>query len=101
MSGIIITGQTNPTCPLCLKQFEKVKTEHDNFFMCKRCQIGINVKDPLLGKWNDLKTLQTISDEGLDCMKCGSEMRFFFTCSGYMKAQCPTCKTTIETTREL
>ena len=76
--------QSPPRCPLCFAPMElnyepvrKIKV-----LVCKRDRIGINIMDPLVGKWEQKR-------EKISCPNCNADMRVFFTSVGYMKAKCP------------
>lgn len=76
--------QSPPRCPLCLAPMEltwepirKIKV-----LVCKKDRIGIDITDPLVGKWEEKR-------EKIPCPNCNADMRVFFTSVGYMKAKCP------------
>lgn len=77
-----------PQCPLCLRDmvhgYEDIRKKY--VFACHVCRIMIEQSDPLVDKWKDKK-------DPVPCPNCDSDMRVFFTSTGYMKAVCPKKKT--------
>ena len=86
--------QSPPRCPLCLApmtlKYEPIRGV--KVLVCDRDRIGINVTDPLVGKWEEKR-------EKVPCPNCNADMRVFFTSVGYMKAVCPkkSCGCGVET----
>ena len=98
---IRIAGEgANPECPLCKKAFEKVPYRGVWFYMCKFCEIFINVDDPCRHAWASYKPEE---DKDIICpaKKCNAEMRFFFRSDGFMKAYCPVCHTSVSLSEDL
>ncbi len=97
-----ILGKNNPECPLCEKKFEmKQLPSGRNFYVCKPCEVAIDVKDPMVGRWKenfDPDGEQTIH---IPCPnpKCRTKMRMFCRSDQYMKAVCPNpkCGAVVET----
>lgn len=83
-----------PTCPLC---HDKMVRAHDSIrnihvWACHRDKIAINVTDPFVGKWD------RAAREKIECPNCSTNMRLFFTMTGFVLAKCPKCKCTIKET---
>lgn len=93
-------SETNPNCPLCKKAFIKVPYKGVWFYMCKFCEIFINVDDPCIHAWASY-----VPEEEKDILcpakKCDAEMRFFFRSDGFMKAYCPRCHTSVAISEDL
>lgn len=83
-----------PTCPLCHSKMERaydsVRCIH--VWACHRDKIAINVTDPFVGKWD------RAAKEKIECPNCSTNMRLFFTMTGFVLAKCPKCKCTIKET---
>lgn len=86
-----------PKCPLCLQPMVRVNLppikvggEIISRWVCHKDKVGIDVRDPLVGKW-DMK-----SEEKIACPTCGTQMRMFATTAGFMRADCPKCHTSIK-----
>ncbi len=92
--------QTNPECPLCKKVFDRVPYKGNWYYICKPCEIFIDVKDPSVHAW---ASYVPEDDREIFCPnpKCGHEMNFFFRADQYMKAMCPKCYTSISLSEEL
>ena len=93
MTNIIIAGaEGKHNCPLCFRKFMFA----NGYLQCKPCGIKIKPDDQHLGHWND-KQFAHLREENVECPVCRTSMRFFSRADGYMKAFCPKCKGSIET----
>ncbi len=95
-----ILGKNNPECPLCEKKFEmKQLPSGRNFYVCKPCDIAIDVKDPMVGRWKENFDPDGEHSTKIPCpnRKCRSQMRMFCRSDEYMKAVCPKCGSEMET----
>ncbi len=97
MTDRVHVGEAHPNCPLCLKPFMKIPVKREEFYVCFKCMISINVQDPCVHLWGEYNPHE---DEVL-CPnpKCRAEMRFFFRADKFFAAVCPNpkCKASIST----
>lgn len=100
MSFVPIIDPAVPNCPLCDTKFIRVFVDRQEYYICKRDMISINVKDPFVGRWKEIDN----KDEPLLCdnPKCRGRLKWFGRSDGYMKAICPNkkCGFTVEITGE-
>ena len=85
-------GMSGIRCPLCGKHFERMFSDGRQrvVLVCQRCQIGIQERDPMVGKWEEV--MVKLDPAMLACPVCGAKMRFFCTSLRFMKARCPVPK---------
>lgn len=97
--AIHIVGKNNPECPLCKKKFERktLKGTSREFYTCKPCNIAIDVKDPMVGRWFEDFDPDGDQTTKIPCPKCNGPMRMFCRSDEYMKASCPRCHCEVET----
>jgi protein-arginine kinase activator protein McsA len=74
-----------PRCPLCGTPMtvEMDTIRNIKVFACHKDQIAINVMDPLVGKWEEER------EEKVPCPMCDTNMRLFFTSTGFLMSKCP------------
>ncbi len=96
---IHILGKNNPECPLCLKKFERktLPGSPREFFRCKTCEVAIDVKDPMVGRWKENFDPDGDHSTKIPCPHCRNAMRMFCRSDEYMKSYCPKCHTEVET----
>lgn len=92
----IPTEEDLRVCPLCRRDWiaiEETEKTGRAYLACLRCEISIWVRDPLLGRWNNI--------EKEPCPTCNhTATRVFFRSDGYLKYYCPKCKLVIENVDE-
>lgn len=83
-----------PRCPLCHDMMvrDRDTIRGIDVWACHRDKIAINITDPFVGKWD------RAAREKIECPNCRTNMRLFFTMTGFVLAKCPKCKTTIKET---
>ena len=89
----------NPHCPLCDKPFIFLNHRGRSFYVCRTDQVAIDVRDPMIGNWNNHKDLNLNMDIPCPNRKCRDKMNLFCRSDGYMKAVCsnPKCRSTVST----
>ena len=65
-----------------------VPERHLFVFKCDYYKVAIRVDDPFVGKWDFILHRMEPEDRP-KCPLCQTEMRYFATSVGYMKAVCP------------
>ena len=74
-----------PRCPLCgtpmSVEFDSIR--NIKVFACHKERIAVAVTDPLVGRWEEKR------EDVVPCPMCDTNMKLFFTSTGFLMAKCP------------